>query len=303
MAVKTEPVPSRNPNRPPLQPVFRFAPSPNGFLHLGHAYSALLNARLAREMGGRFLVRIEDIDTIRCTEDRVAACLEDLEWLGLDWEQPVLRQSTQFERYRAVATDTEAKGLLYPCFCSRNDIAQAAGANRLHDPDGASVYPGTCRALDATTRAARRASGEPFALRLDMAAALARICARRCGWREVSGEQLETVTDIAARPEKWGDVVLVRKETPTSYHLAVVVDDAAQGVTHVVRGTDLYEATAIHRVLQTILGLPEPRYHHHALIRDEAGKKLAKSLASTPLRQLRAEGVTAAEVRKRLGFG
>lgn len=302
MAVKTEPVPSRNPNHPPVQPVFRFAPSPNGFLHLGHAYSALLNARLAREMGGRFLVRIEDIDTIRCTEDRVAACLEDLEWLGLNWEKPVLRQSTRFDHYRAVAADMEVKGLLYPCFCSRNDIAQAAGANRLHDPDGAPVYPGTCHALDAATRDARRASGEPFALRLDMAAAQARIGAQRFGWQEVSGDKLEDVTDVAVRPEKWGDVVLVRKETPTSYHLAVVVDDAAQGVTHVVRGTDLFEATAIHRVLQTILGLPEPRYHHHALVRDEEGKKLAKSLASTPLWQLRAEGVTATEIRKRLGF-
>ena len=135
-----------------------------------------------------------------------------------------------------------------------------------------------------------------------MAAVLARIGARRFGWQEASGDKLENVTDIAARPEKWGDVVLVRKETPTSYHLAVAVDDALQGVTHVVRGTDLFEATAIHRVLQTLLGLPEPRYHHHALIRDEEGKKLAKSLASTPLRQLRAEGGTAAEVRKRFGF-
>lgn len=302
MAVKTEPAPSRNPNHPPVQPVFRFAPSPNGFLHLGHAYSALLNAQMARQMGGRFLVRIEDIDTLRCTEDRVAACLEDLEWLGLDWEQPVLRQSTRFEHYRAAIAELEAQGLLYPCFCSRNDIVQAAGANHRRDPDGAPVYPGTCRALDATEQAARRASGAPFALRLDMVAALAKIGERPFGWQEVSGARLETVTDIAASPGKWGDVVLVRKETPTSYHLSVVVDDAAQGVTHVVRGTDLYEATAIHRVLQGLLGLPEPRYHHHALIRDEAGKKLAKSLASTPLRQLRAEGVKAATIRKSWGF-
>ncbi len=285
-----------------MQPVFRFAPSPNGFLHLGHAYSALLNAHLARETGGRFLVRIEDIDTIRCTENRVTACLEDLEWLGLDWEQPVLRQSTQFGRYRATADVLAARGLLYPCFCSRNDIATAAGQATLRDPDGAILYPGTCRHLSDGERAERLGRGEPYALRLDMVAALASIGARRFGWQEVSGARLENQTDITARPEAWGDVVLVRKETPTSYHLAVVLDDALQGITHVVRGTDLYEATAIHRVLQTLLDLPTPRYHHHALIRDKEGKKLAKSLASTPLRQLRAEGVTAGEIRKRLGF-
>lgn len=286
-----------------MHPVFRFAPSPNGHLHLGHAYSALANAGFARRLGGRFLVRIEDIDVMRCREDLVASSLEDLAWLGLAWEEPVLRQSAHFPRYRAVAADLESKGLLYPCFCTRNDIAQAAGANRTRDPDGAPVYPGTCRHLDATTRGARRASGEPFALRLDMVAALARIGERQSGWREASGERLETVTEIAARPEKWGDVVLVRKEIPTSYHLSVVLDDALQGITHVVRGTDLYEATAIHRVLQALLGLPEPLYHHHALIRDEAGSKLAKSAASKPLRALRAEGVTPAAIREQLGFG
>lgn len=285
-----------------MQPVFRFAPSPNGYLHLGHACSALANAEFARRMGGRFLVRIEDIDVTRCREDLVEACLEDLAWLGLAWETPVLRQSAHFSRYRAVAADLEAKGLLYPCFCTRNDIAQAAGAAPVRDPDGAPVYPGTCRTLDAATRERRRAAGEAFALRLDMAAASARIGARRSGWREASGERLETVTEIAARPEKWGDVVLVRKEIPTSYHLSVVLDDALQGVTHVVRGTDLYEATAIHRVLQALLGLPEPLYHHHALIRDETGGKLAKSAASKPLRALRAEGVTPAAIRRQLGF-
>lgn len=283
--------------------VFRFAPSPNGYLHLGHAYSALANAEYARHMGGRFLVRIEDIDTTRCREDLVAASLEDLAWLGLSWEKPVLRQSAHFSRYRAAAVDLEAMGLLYPCFCTRNDIAQASGGSPMRDPDGAPVYPGTCRHLDAATREMRRASVDPFALRLDMTAALARIGGRRFGWREASGERLETVTEITAHPEKWGDVVLVRKEIPTSYHLSVVLDDALQGVTHVVRGTDLYEATAIHRVLQALLGLPEPFYHHHALIRDEAGGKLAKSAASKPLRALRAEGVTPAEIRERLGFG
>lgn len=286
-----------------MQPVFRFAPSPNGYLHLGHAYSALANAEFARHLGGRFLVRIEDIDTTRCRKDLVAASLEDLAWLGLAWEEPVLQQSAHFPRYRAVAADLEAKELLYPCFCTRNDIAQAAGGSPARDPDGAPVYPGTCRHLDAATREARRVSGDPFALRLDMAAALARIGERHFGWREASGERLGSVTAITARPEKWGDVVLVRKEIPTSYHLSVVLDDALQGVTHVVRGTDLYEATAIHRVLQVLLGLPEPRYHHHTLIRDEAGSKLAKSAASKPLRTLRAEGVTPAVIREQLGFG
>ena len=286
-----------------MQPVFRFAPSPNGYLHLGHAYSALANAEFARHLGGRFLVRIEDIDTTRCRKDLVAASLEDLAWLGLAWEEPVLQQSAHFPRYRAVAADLEAKGLLYPCFCTRNDIAQAAGVSPARDPDGAPVYPGTCRHLDAATREIRRASGEAFALRLDMVAALERIGERDFGWREASGERLGSVTAITARPEKWGDVVLVRKEIPTSYHLSVVLDDALQGVTHVVRGTDLYEATAIHRVLQVLLGLPEPRYHHHTLIRDEAGSKLAKSAASKPLRTLRAEGVTPAAIREQLGFG
>ena len=286
-----------------MQPVFRFAPSPNGYLHLGHAYSALANASFARRLGGRFLVRIEDIDTTRCRKDLVAASLEDLAWLGLAWEEPVLQQSAHFLRYRAVAADLEAKGLLYPCFCTRNDIAQAAGVSPMRDSDGAPVYPGTCRHLDAATREIRRASGEAFALRLDMVAALERIGERDFGLREASGERLGSVTAITARPEKWGDVVLVRKEIPTSYHLSVVLDDALQGVTHVVRGTDLYEATAIHRVLQVLLGLPEPRYHHHTLIRDEAGSKLAKSAASKPLRTLRAEGVTPAVIREQLGFG
>lgn len=302
MAVKTEPVPSRNPNHPLAQPVFRFAPSPNGFLHLGHAYSALLNAHLARETGGRFLVRIEDIDTIRCTRDRVAACLEDLEWLGLEWEQPVLRQSTQFGRYRAAADALAARGLLYPCFCSRTDIATAAGSEASRDPDGAVLYPGTCRHLPAGEREARIARGKPHTFRLDMQQAQAIVPPTSLRWREVSGPGLGMCKPIDACPEKWGDVVLVRKETPASYHLAVVLDDALQGITHVVRGQDLYEATAIHRLLQTLLGLPEPAYHHHPLIRDDEGKKLAKSLASTPLRQLRAEGVTAAEIRTRLGF-
>lgn len=285
-----------------MSPVLRFAPSPNGYLHLGHAYSALLNADFARRLGGRFLVRIEDIDTTRCKPELVEAALDDLAWLGLQWEEPVLRQSAHFPRYRAVAADLEARGLLYPCFCTRNDIAQAPGANARHDPDGAPLYPGTCRHLKPDERARRLAAGMPHALRLDMSKAWD--AARRDGfaWHEVSGDRLETITQLKADPLRWGDVVLVRKECPTSYHLSVVLDDALQGATHVVRGTDLYEATAIHRLLQSLLGLPAPVYHHHGLITDEAGKKLAKSAASKPLRAWRADGVSAADIRHRLGF-
>lgn len=282
-----------------MQPVFRFAPSPNGFLHLGHAYSALLNARLARDFGGRFLLRIEDIDTVRCTPGKVEAALEDLAWLGLAWEQPVLRQSGHFARYRAVAADLQGRGLVYPCFCTRGDIARAGTFER--DPDGAPLYAGTCRALSDEVRAARIAAGEAHALRLDMGKALKRVGART--WAEAEDETLSAFSCVPAAAERWGDVVLVRKDCPTSYHLAVVLDDAMQGMTHVVRGADLYAATGIHRVLQVLLGLPAPRYFHHGLIRDESGKKLAKSAASTPLRQLRAEGKDPLDLRRALGFG
>ena len=275
-----------------MQPVFRFAPSPNGHLHLGHAYSALLNARLASEQGGRFLVRIEDIDTVRCTEALVADCLEDLAWLGLRWEEPVLRQSTRFPAYRAAAAHLQAEGLVYPCFCTRTDIQRATAGARLRDPEGGPIYPGTCRRLDPAERAARLAAGEAHALRLDLTEA-----GRRTGplvWQEDG--------DTMPQPFAWGDVVIVRKDIPASYHLAVVMDDAFQGVTHVVRGADLFAQTAIHRVVQSLLGLPEPRYRHHALIRDEQGRKLATSAVSTPLRALRADGVTAAAIRRDLGF-
>lgn len=281
-----------------MQPVFRFAPSPNGHLHLGHAYSALLNARMARETGGRFLVRIEDIDILRCTPRLVADCLEDLAWLGLEWEEPVLCQSTQTPRYQAAAATLRQRGLLYPCFCTRGDIAKAGGDHAQRDPDGAVLYPGTCRHLLRTETETRIASGEAYALRLDTARAIGGLGAPLdwCETGEVSAEI------ISADPAIWGDVVLVRKDIPTSYHLAVVVDDAMQGVTHVVRGRDLYHATSIHRLLQCLLGLPAPVYHHHALIVDDEGRKLSKSAISTPLRQLRAEGVSAVEIRERLGF-
>jgi glutamyl-Q tRNA(Asp) synthetase len=284
------------------KPVFRFAPSPNGHLHLGHAYSALLNARFGARMGGRFLLRIEDIDTIRCTPALVADCCDDLAWLGLAWEEPVLRQSQQFSRYRAVSTDLREQGLLYPCFCSRTDINRAAGANPPRDPDGAPLYPGTCRGLSAEAIADRIAAGEPYALRLDMAEAINRAGKAPLIQHEAFGESLERLTEIRVGPAHWGDVVIVRKDIPASYHLAVTLDDSMQGVTHIVRGADLYEATAVHRLLQSLLGLPVPLYHHHALITDEAGKKLSKSAVSTPLRQLRAEGWTPTMIRNRLGF-
>lgn len=287
-----------------MQPVFRFAPSPNGLLHLGHAYSALLNSKLAHDLGGRFLLRIEDIDTVRCRPDLVAACLEDLAWLGVSWEEPVLRQSDRFDRYRTVLTGLEQRGLVYPCFCSRKDIAtdvadreRRDGAAWLRDPDGVPLYPGLCRALGSDQMMCRRDSGASFALRLDLASALAAIPARDLSWQEAGAGR------IAADPSAWGDVVLGRKDVPTSYHLAVVLDDAEQGVSDVVRGQDLFAATSVHRLLQVLLGLPEPRYRHHALIRDDSGQKLAKSRTSTPLRQLRAEGWRAADVREALGFG
>ncbi|HRJ69588.1 MAG TPA: tRNA glutamyl-Q(34) synthetase GluQRS [Beijerinckiaceae bacterium] len=285
-----------------MQPVFRFAPSPNGYLHLGHAYSALVNQRHARETDGRLLLRIEDIDVVRCRPELVEACLEDLHWLGLTWEEPVLRQSTHFPRYRAVLETLKERRLLYPCFCSRKDIVAhvateeaRTGAAWPRDPDGTPRYPGTCRSRPAAEIAKKVAAGEAFALRLDMGAALSASGMRGLSWREVGAGR------VVADPALWGDVVLGRKETPTSYHLAVVLDDALQGVTDVVRGMDLYAATAVHRVLQTLLGLPEPRYRHHTLIRDPTGQKLAKSRASTPLRQLRAEGWSAADVRRALG--
>ncbi|MGB3448542.1 MAG: tRNA glutamyl-Q(34) synthetase GluQRS [Xanthobacteraceae bacterium] len=321
-------------------PVFRFAPSPNGYLHLGHAYSALLNADLARQAEGRLLLRIEDIDAMRCRPAFEAAIYEDLAWLGMAWEMPVRRQSEHVASYRAALGRLSAQGLVYPSFKSRAEIArmvaeraaialssevdtgsreenaskQEAGApSRLHrngngssapwprDPDGAPLYPGTAKQLSAHEREALMASGAPYALRLDMAAALA--SAGDLDWTEDGEGPGGETGRVAARPEAWGDVILARKDTPASYHLAVVVDDALQGVTHVVRGQDLFWATSVHRLLQRLLDLPAPRYRHHALLRDAAGAKLSKSTKSTGLRDLRAEGVSPDEVRRRIGLG
>lgn len=276
------------------RPVFRFAPSPNGRLHLGHAYSALLNEKMAREAGGRFLLRIEDIDRPRCTDALTEAMLADLAWLGLAWEEPVLRQSEHLPDYHAAQQRLRDKGLLYPCFCSRRDIALATAETGERDPEGQPLYPGTCRHLSAEERSRRLAHGEPHAWRLAMDKAVASIGAPLFFSEEGSS--------VPAQAEAWGDVVLARKDIGTSYHIAVVVDDARQGVTKVVRGRDLFHATSIHLVLQHLLELPTPRYLHHALIDDAEGRKLSKSLGSKSLADLRAEGVTAQDVRQALGF-
>jgi glutamyl-Q tRNA(Asp) synthetase len=286
-----------------LPPVFRFAPSPNGYLHLGHALSALLNADRAAAAGGRLLLRIEDIDATRCRPEYEAAIYEDLAWLGLQWEQPVRRQSEHYDDYRGALAKLDALGLIYPSFESRAEIARLVterGSNWPRDPDGAPLYPGDAKSMAPAERARRAASGEPYALRLDMAAALART--GPLTWPETGAGHSGEIGTVAADPSAWGDVILARKETPTSYHLSVVVDDAAQGVTDIVRGRDLFHATSVHRLLQALLSLPRPRYHHHRLILDSDGRKLSKSTAATGLRELRAQGATAADIRKGTGL-
>lgn len=288
-----------------MLPVFRFAPSPNGYLHLGHAFSALLNFDLAGRTGGRFLLRIEDIDTTRCRPEFEAAIYEDLAWLGIAWEEPVRRQSGHLAAYREALDKLSAQGLVYPSFESRAEIARWVAQREAdgpwpRDPDGAPLYPGAARLLSASERARLFESGVPYALRLDMAAACA--LAGDLGWTEHGeGPDGETGT-VAARPQAWGDVILARKETPTSYHLSVVVDDALQGVTEVVRGQDLFWSTSVHRLLQHLLGLPQPAYRHHRLLRDESGRKLSKSTAATGLRELRAAGKTRADIRRLVGL-
>jgi glutamyl-Q tRNA(Asp) synthetase len=282
-------------------PVFRFAPSPNGFLHLGHAYSALLNFDLAGQAGGRFLLRIEDIDVIRCRPEFEAAIYEDLAWLGIAWERPVRRQSEHFALYREAVEKLSSQGLIYPSFESRAEIAhlvadrETAGAWP-RDPDGAPLYPGGAKSLPAKVRQRLIAQGVPYALRLDVAAASMRV--KNLGWTEHGEGPNGERGAVAARPEAWGDVILARKEVPTSYHLSVVIDDAVQGVTDVVRGQDLFWSTSVHRLLQHLLGLPQPGYRHHRLVLDAAGQKLSKSTKATALRALRAEGATPTDIRR-----
>lgn len=286
--------------------VFRFAPSPNGLLHRGHAFSALLNWRAARRHGGRFLLRIEDVDRLRARPHFEAAIIEDLAWLGLAWEEPVLRQSERGEAYRAALAALDRLGLLYPSFMSRAAIAAAvaeaerAGRPWPRDPDGTPLYPGPERDWPQARRRAEMASGRPYALRLDSGRALAGLPA--LSWQEADPLGTAAPDRLAARPGDWGDAVLAPKQAAAAYHLAVVVDDAFQNVTDVVRGRDLKAATALHRLLQTLLGLPEPRYFHHALVCDEHGEKLSKSRGSESLRARRAGGETAAALIAGLGL-
>jgi glutamyl-Q tRNA(Asp) synthetase len=281
-------------------PVLRFAPSPNGRLHLGHAYSALLNADFARRMGGACRLRIEDIDPQRSKPELIDGIVTDLAWLGLTYPEPVRRQSAHMAAYRTALGGLIGRGLAYPCFCSRGAIRSLASAAADHpcDPDGVPLYPGTCRALDPAEVEARLARAEPHTWRLDMRAAL-RAAAGPHGYVAFDGAGERRVT---ADPARWGDAVIARRDVPTSYHLAVVHDDAAEGITHVVRGRDLEAATDLHVLLQALLDLPTPRYHHHALLLDSAGEKLAKSRGSEALADLRCAGVAPEAIRARLGF-
>jgi len=286
-------------------PVFRFAPSPNGYLHLGHAHSALLNFDCARQVGGRFLLRVEDIDTVRCKPEFEAAIYEDLAWLGMAWEQPVRRQSEHFAFYRDAIERLSAEELVYPSFESRTEIARLVAQREAdgpwpRDPDGAPLYPGEAKSLSSAARKRLLESGAPYALRLDMAAACART-GELC-WIERGQSANSETGEIAARPQDWGDVILARKETPTSYHLSVVIDDALQGITEVVRGEDLFWSTSVHRLLQALLGLRAPVYRHHRLVLDTAGAKLSKSTGATGLRELRAGGATPAGIRRLVGL-
>ena len=286
------------PKQPPgdTRRVFRFAPSPNGYLHRGHAFSACLNQRAAEAAGGRLLLRIEDIDLTRARPHFEAAIREDLRWLGLNWEEPVLKQSERLHAYREALAGLHALGLLYPAFLTRAEArARVAARERKgpwpHDPEGAAHYPGGERDWPQARRTNEMASGRPYALRLDMKRALAGGTALT--WREADPFRAVAEGTITADPAAWGDVVLARKDVPGSYHLSVVVDDAFQGVSDVVRGADLQPATSVHRLLQSLLGLAEPRYFHHRLILDDKGAKLAKSRGSETIHARREAGESA----------
>jgi glutamyl-Q tRNA(Asp) synthetase len=276
-----------------MSDVTRFAPSPTGRLHLGHAYAALFAARAAG--GGRFLLRIEDIDATRCRPEFEQAIYDDLSWLGLRWETPVRRQSEHMADYAAALERLKGQGLIYPCFCTRAEIrAEIARAGAAPHGSEGPLYPGTCRRLDTAERARRIEAGTPYALRLNAEKASA--LAGPLTWHD---RERGTVT---ADSRSHGDVVLARKETPTSYHLSVTLDDHLQGVSLVTRGTDLFEATHVHRLLQALLGLSTPDYHHHSLVAGPGGERLAKRAGAPTLQSLREAGRTPAEVRGMVGM-
>ena len=287
------------------QPVFRFAPSPNGQLHLGHALSAILNHDMAKRELGRFLLRIEDIDIARSTPEFEAGILADLKWLGLDWEQPVRRQSEHLDLYRQSLGQLIARDLVYPAFLTRGAIKTAVGEFEARgktwprDPDGAPLYPGEERRLSDDARQRMLAGGKPHAWRLDMAKAMAQL-KEPLTWQESGSGPKDEAGLIAADPSAWGDVVLSRSDAPSSYHLAVTLDDALQGVSHVVRGSDLFHATSVHRLLQTLLDLPQPVYHHHRLILSPDGRKLSKSNRDTGIAAFREAGKTPDDIRQML---
>jgi glutamyl-Q tRNA(Asp) synthetase len=286
------------------KPVFRFAPSPNGLLHLGHALSALLNHDMAMARGGRFLLRIEDIDLARCTPEFEDAIYRDLSWLGLSWEHPVRRQSEHFDAYGAALDRLSQMDLVYPAFMTRGEVKakvasfEAAGQAWPRDPDGSPLYPDGDRLRSEGERRALMEKGLRHAFRLDMEKAVALVGKPLTFTETGEGSRGEVSCD----PSVWGDVVLSRSDAPSSYHLSVTVDDAAQGVTHVVRGLDLFEATAVHRLLQELLGLPEPVYHHHRLVLEEDGRKLSKSAGSTGLAALRLQGLGPFDIRRLVGL-
>jgi glutamyl-Q tRNA(Asp) synthetase len=293
------------------RPVFRFAPSPNGLLHLGHALSALVNFQIAQKLGGRFLLRMEDIDTVRCSEAFEDAIYEDLRWLGIEWESPVRRQSEHFDTYREALDALYGEGLIYPATLSRSALkrtiaeAEARGETWPRDPDGAPLYPLAERNRSSREQRQIIESGEPFAWRLNMKRAQAAIGKADISWiefhaRDNAGDNSDE--EIRTDPAAWGDVILARKDTPTSYHLSVVVDDHLQDITHIVRGKDLAQATSVHRLLQSLLGYQVPVYHHHDLVLGDDGQKLSKSRDDTSLASLRAGGMTPADIRRMIGL-
>lgn len=287
--------------------MFRFAPSPNGLLHLGHALSALVNFDLCQTQNGRFLLRLEDIDTVRCTPAFEDAIFEDLTWLGVEWETPVRRQSEHFDDYADALDTLRDAGLIYPATLSRAGLkraiasAEARGSQWPRDPDGSPLYPTDERQRPVQEQDAIAAGEDAFAWRLNMDAAMAHLGVSSVYWPSFDPET-GAVSEAKGNPGTWGDVVLARRETPTSYHLSVVVDDALQGVTHVVRGKDLEPATSVHRLLQMLLGLPCPTYHHHDLVLADDGQKLSKSREDTSLASLRASGITPNDIRRMVGL-